>query len=412
MAAVEEKVASVILGAIRSKKTPEVAVPFETAPAYAPARLREAAFDDFQQVMELRRNAGWPVDSMENWNRIWLRNPALEFMLTKPAIGWVLEAEGKVVGYLGNIPILYHYRDRPLVALTGSGLVAQALYRSSTFSLNAAFYGQKIGDFFLTTTAVESVGRIARAFKSVPLPQADYDTVLFWVLDPDIFAASVVKKLGIRTSLSAVSRKLASFALRTDKTLRRRRPHRFVSRFTVKEIGVSEIGQEFDDLWAKKLAERPRLLADRRSSTLRWHFGGCRRDDESTRVLCCYDGDEFVGYAIVRCESITISKELRRSIVADMIAKEDNPEIIRALWGAAYEQAKGAGSHVFEVLGFPPEIRRISESWRPYFRKYPACPFYYKVSNPTLHDILSDANVWYASPFDGDTTLWNFGSAS
>ncbi len=410
MAAVEEKIASVILGAIRSKKTVEVVTPLQKAPAYAPARLREATFGDFQQVMKLRRDAGWPVDSLENWERIWLRNPALELMGTKPAIGWVLEADGNVVGYLGNIPIVYYYGDRTLIALTGSGLVAEPFYRFSTFSLNAAFYGQKIGDFFLTTTAVESVGRIARAFKSLPLPQADYDTVLFWVLDSRAFAESVVKKLGIKASLSAVSRKLASLALGTDKTIRRRRPHGFVSRLAIKEISVSDVGEEFDVLWVKKLAERPRLLADRRSSTLRWHFGGSG-SDESTRVLCCYDGGELVGYSIVRHEPANINRALRRSIIADIVAKQDSPDVLQSLWVSAYEQAKGGGSHVFEVLGFPPGIRHISQRWRPYLRKYPSCPFYYKVSNPALNNILSDANAWYASPFDGDTTLWNFDHA-
>ncbi|MGA9393053.1 MAG: hypothetical protein WBV69_21665, partial [Candidatus Sulfotelmatobacter sp.] len=43
--------------------------------------------------------------------------------------------------------------------------------------------------------------------------------------------------------------------------------------------------------------------------------------------------------------------------------------------------------------------------WNPYVRKYPASPFYYKAADAALHKALSDGNAWYATPFDGDTTL-------
>ena len=78
----------------------------------------------------------------------------------------------------------------------------------------------------------------------------------------------------------------------------------------------------------------------------------------------------------------------------------------------AKQDMKDAGSDVFEFLGFPPNIRQTCSAWHPYVRKYPSCPFYYKAADANLHHSLSDGKVWYASPFDGDTTLWNFGNAS
>ena len=96
---------------------------------------------------------------------------------------------------------------------------------------------------------------------------------------------------------------------------------------------------------------------------------------------------------------------LRRSTIADMLAKEDDPAILRFLWAAAYDHAKYVGSHVLEVLGFPYSIREVCSQWNSYRRKYPACPFYYKAADPTLHKTFSDGRAWYATPFDGDTTL-------
>ncbi len=79
--------------------------------------------------------------------------------------------------------------------------------------------------------------------------------------------------------------------------------------------------------------------------------------------------------------------------------------MLEALFVAAYDQAKQAGSHVFEVVGFPAQLREVLQQWNPYERKFPACPFHFKAAAPELHQALLDQAIWYASPYDGDTTL-------
>src|SRR5262249_44539773 len=146
-------------------------------------------------------------------------------------------------------------------------------------------------------------------------------------------------------------------AVRTDRILRRRWPSSSKT-FAVKDIGVHEIGDEFAALWAEKIKERPRLLADRSPAALRWHFD-VPGDRGSLHVLSCYKQGELVGYAVVRHEPASHASGLRRSIIADMLAKQDDPDVLRSLSVAAYDHAKQAGSYVFEVLGFPPSIRQI-----------------------------------------------------
>jgi hypothetical protein len=408
MISLENRLASTVLGAIRSRRQPlNVATPRVLAAA-CPARLREASFSDFDGVMALRRTVGWSDDTVEEWDRLWRYNPALTRLSTVPPMGWVLEAQGKVVGYLGNIPSCYRYGNRDLTAVTGTGLVVENAYRAAALSLNAAFYAQKGVDLFLSTTAVESVGKIARAFKAVPLPQNDYDTVLFWVLQPKLFAAAVMKKLGIRPSLSRMGGFGASVVVRADRFVRQRRPKLQGSSFSVEEIAVSQIGDEFDALWQMKLKEQPRVLADRSSATLRWHFQ-FPGDKGAVQVFTCRKDRALVGYAIARHEPPN-EMSLRRSVIADTLVKDDNPDVLRALWVAAYGGAERAGSHTFEMLGFPSGMRQVCSSWQPYVRKYPSCPFFYKAASPDLHHTLGNGAEWYASPYDGDTTLWGFGS--
>ena len=97
--------------------------------------------------------------------------------------------------------------------------------------------------------------------------------------------------------------------------------------------------------------------------------------------------------------------ELRTSIVADMLARQDDPAIIRDLWAAAYEHAKRVGSDILEVSGFPHSVREVISQWKPYLIKFSGSPFYYRAADPILHKTLSDGIAWYATPFDGDTTL-------
>jgi hypothetical protein len=407
MGSIEKKITGGILTAIRARRkssaAPEGDLQAQSSAALAPAKIREARFSDFPAVAELKQRGGLNADSFENWERLWRRNPALMHGGFDRPIGWVLEADGAVVGYLGNISLLYRYGDRTLTAVTAHGLVVDPSYRAVSMTLIAAFFRQKSVDLFISTTAIEAVGKIALAFKSSPVPQPDYDTVLFWVLQPHPFARALVQKLKLGPSLSQTSGILAALAVGTDKILRRRWPRVSSTHLTLSEIGIDDIGEDFQSLWIAKQKEGCRLLADRSPAALRWHFK-IPGDRGYARVLCCYKNGELLGYAVVRTDT-NPENGLQTSIIADLVASHDDPEIVRALWAAAYGHAKHAGSHILEVLGFPPGIRQVASAWNPYLRKYPACPFYYKAADPELHKTLSDGPAWYASPFDGDATL-------
>lgn len=411
MSAIEKTIGGAILKRIRARRAAasaqDVDLRARDSAAMAPAKLREARFSDFQAVAQLKQKWGLNEESIENWERLWQRNPALMQSDPERPIGWVLEADGAVVGYLGNISLAYRYGDKTLSAATAHGLVVDPAYRALGLTLVAAYFRQKSVDLFISTSAIENVGKIALAFKSLPVPQRDYDTVLFWVLRPYGFGRALVKKLNFGPVLAQASSALIAFAVAADKIVRRRWPRLSSSpsssSFSVSEICLDEIGADFQTLWVAKQKEGCRLLADRSPAALRWHFE-IPGDRGSSRVLCCYKNSELLGYAIVRSDTKP-ENGLRVSLIADLVAKRDDPEVLRALWAAAYDVARQSGSHVLEVMGFPSGIRQLSAKWNPYRRKYPACPFYFKAADPALHKTLSDEAVWYASPFDGDATL-------
>lgn len=369
----------------------------------APAKLREVRFSDFHAVAELKQRWGMNPDSVENWERLWRWNPALVRDDIERPIGWVLEADRVIVGYLGNISLQCRYGAKTLTAVTAHGFVVDTPYRALALSLAAAFFRQKSIDLYVSTTSIGAVGKMALAFKSAYLPQPDYDSVLFWVLQPYPFAHALMTKLNLGPAAGWIGTALSALVVGTDRMLRRRWPRPASASFTISEISPKDVGADFQALWAEKLNERPRLFADRSPAVLRWHFE-IPGDRGSARILCCYKDKELVGYAVIRTD--TDSQDgLKKSIIADTLVRHDDTEIVKALWAEAYKTARLNGSHVLEVMGFPPSIRQSCSEWKPYLRKYPACPYYYKAADPILQRQLSEGTAWYATPFDGDATL-------
>lgn len=405
MASIEARVTNAILEKIRSRRDSPAENGGDPAgpTSLVPAKIRQAQLSDHQAIIDLKQRWGLLADPLDNWKYLWEKNPALRHMQTARAIGWVVEAEGRIVGYLASISSLYHFQGKMLTAVVGSGFVAEPAYRAHTVRLMAAFYAQKPVDLYISTTAVEATGKIACAFGCVPMPQPDYETVIFWVLKPYPFAQTVMKKLQVKPALSKLVGIAASLGVRADRILRRRYPRGSAKNLSVNEIKTTELGDEFETLWQEKLAEGTRLLADRSLEFLRWHYN-LPNDGAKTSVICCRKDGQLVGYLTVRDEAGN-SSGLRRSWVVDLLATKDDPEIVRALLVAAYKHGQKAGSHVLEVQGFPANIRRLCAEWHPYSRTFPATPFYYKGANPELHKTLSDGALWYGTPFDGDTTL-------
>ena len=407
MPTIVERSVSILLKAIRTRRpSPDADAP---ASAVTPSdgangvRLRELRFNDFDAVARLREllRWRWAPDSVDNWHRLWRNSPAIRSAKSYLPMGWVLEADNKIVGYLGSIPLLYHFGDQPLLAAAASGFVVENAYKTFSKDLVAAFYGQPNIDLFLSTT-LPSLGRFANAFQVETLPQQNYSTVLFWVLDARHFADAVVWHLGVTGRLRTLGGMLGSLALRADTMACRRRPRRASSKFQISEIPVSEIGDDFEALWRKKLAEKPRLLADRNPAILRWHFTlpGSRKD---TNVFRCESQGRLVGYAILRRE--TDPPGLRRCTLGDILVEGDDPEIAASLVARGYQLALDYGCHTFEVLGYPKFVRQVFQQGKPYSRDYPACPYFFKASDRRLHGVLTNGESWYASPLDGDTTL-------
>ena len=76
-------------------------------------------------IRDSKQRWGLAPDSFENWERLWRHNPALTHQNSDRPIGWVLEADSAVVGYMGNISLQYRYGAAALTAVASHGLVVE-----------------------------------------------------------------------------------------------------------------------------------------------------------------------------------------------------------------------------------------------------------------------------------------------
>jgi hypothetical protein len=214
----------------------------------------------------------------------------------------------------------------------------------------------------------------------------------------------VLQKAGINPAWAALGSTAGAIALRGDILMRRRAPKADLGGHSVIEIAWNDLGPEFEDFWLDREKNTSHLFSKRSVEIMRWHFQP--HGSERIAVLFgCYQSRRLIGYVVVRHDSAT-QDGLQRSLIADLMASSESPAVIGSLLSAAYASAEKAGSDVLEMMGFPQSIRKIVGLWKPYSRDYPASPYFFKARDRALQEKLASEAAWYATPFDGDATLW------
>ena len=172
----------------------------------------------------------------------------------------------------------------------------------------------------------------------------------------------------------------------------------------VTEHTVSEIG----DSSSKRLAAATFRCAafagrsQRRKSEVALHDSG-RQERDQGLVLPC--GRRTQGWCHPSNREDRESGITRCSL-ADLLIGEGRSQRRRGVALRRPWLPRDRGVSIFEVLGIPRAIRQILMCWKPYSRRYPACPFFFfKAKQREFHAILAAEDAWYATPLTSDTTL-------
>lgn len=369
--------------------------------------LRAARVDDAPAITDFLARLGLvmpdgPEAVIRHWQGLWVDNPAMEHHAADVSLGSVLEDDGQIKGFFGNIPQVSWLNGGPVRISSARAWAVDPDYRTETPRLCEAFFDQKNIDAVLISSANPPAGKRCLAFGGAKMPQPGYGNILYWVVDASGFLRAAFRKKGKGPFVAAALGLLGSVPLDFTMRLAGRRPYGALDKIT--PVGIGAIDDAFDDLWSRRKGQLDGvMLASRDAATLRWYFSlGAARDD--VRFLRYDDSGTLKGYAVlVREDASAIG--LRRMKIADIFIDDDDPAILKSLLAGAYEYAMARKCHVLEVIGLPEYLRAEVMKTKPMSRPMATFPFFYKALAPSLAARLSDPAGWYVTAYDGDTSL-------
>lgn len=375
---------------------------YDTETRRRPPAIREASFQDWEQISNLQTRNGAPPRSRAEWQALWTENPAYQEWGHRSPIAWVLENEEReIVGSISNIPFTYRFRGRPIRAVAACGWVVDPAYRGYSLLLMERLSRQQDIDLALTTTASPAAATVFdNIFHWSKAPAGTWNRSAFWITDYPGFAAVALKTKSIPFAGAAAYPAAAVLFLRDRYRRLGSRAHVPPCRF---ELSTA-FDSRFDDFWTELAPQREqRLFAVRDRRTLEWHFrhfnGG-----QAGWILTANEGTRMVAYAILdRQDNPNLG--LKRARIIDFQALTGYEGVIRPVLAWVLRKCRTEGTHILENLGCWLQGPGLPPVPAPYYRTLPAWMFYYKANDPHLAEALTDANAWAPSSFDGDVSL-------
>ena len=365
--------------------------------------IREANINDQQSVQKLcRRNGLEGERSSQAWDWIWMKNP---YTPKNWKIGWVLVSGENVVGFIGSVPRSYSFKGRQWLAAVGRAFVVDKLYRSHTLKLISAFFQQKSADLFIFSSANKDSGSIYKLARAIPIPQKDFSKNLFWVVSTRSFLYSSFRKKNFTKLFSTLASWIFTPFFSIEIVIRKRWNFELIDEINIDRVSLFEMGDEFNELWIKLQEKSPdRLFSVRDREAITWQFSNQSANTRCPTLITAKRKGSLIGYMILtRADSLQF--KLTRLMVTDLIVLEDDPETIRALMKEAFLFAKHRKLSMLQLVGFPLAIRKALQPLHPLSHCVQYTPFWYHAVNKDLKDELQLESAWYASSFDGDSSL-------
>ncbi|MCK4782146.1 MAG: hypothetical protein KAV87_00235 [Desulfobacteraceae bacterium] len=363
--------------------------------------LREAKFEDERAVQVLCHRNGLDGEQSEfAWQQLWSDNP---FYRKDWPLGWVLEANKEIVGYIGNVPRSYSYGGKQLIVGAARAFVVDVDFRSNSLQLLATFFSRNPADVFLFSSANELAAPLYRIAGAKMLPQENYNLSLIWVVSGIDFVSSVLRKKGYGENIAKIAGRIMGPSFAIESTVKQR--WKLYSNHNVELLHPSEISSEFVTFWEALVNEKSDcFIARRDGASLKWQFGHPAAAYRQPIILCSTTNGGLRGYAILtRWDSPAFG--LKRIMVTDLIVLDNDEDVIRDLVAAAFRRARDERVHMLQMMGFPPLIRKIIEVFRPIKQRSPSHSFLYFAKDADVAAGLARPEAWYASVMDGDTTI-------
>jgi len=362
-------------------------------------KLREASFKDYDQIARLESRYGLTAaKSHEEWSHLWLGNPLYRELQAGWSIGWVLEDDNnQIVASMGNIPRLYEFDGRRVVATTGRGWVAEPEYRSASLLLLDHVINQRHVDLYVNNTVNPVSTAPVSFFQCSRVPVGLWDESAFWITNYRGFFERFLARKQYPLA------KPLSYPLSAAVFLRDRLTKQAVDSGSVEVETCSAFDDRFDDFWADLRRCSPHLLlAVRTREVLEWHYKYSLLKNRIW-IVTVADGSRIVAYAIF--DKKEYPGGFKQARLVDFQSLDGGTTLLSALLSWALRKCRHEGVHTLVNIGRWLEKGEWLESIAPYRRRLPSWVYFYRANSPALAESLRDRRAWAPSLFDGDANL-------
>ncbi|HTU47732.1 MAG TPA: hypothetical protein VMF91_21925 [Bryobacteraceae bacterium] len=363
-------------------------------------QIRGACFNDYPQIAKLESRYRLETKSREEWEHLWINNPVYTQLAKSWPIGWVLEdSDEKIVGYIGNIPLVYELHGKRLLTATSRAWVVDSAYRSYSLLLLDYFFSQKNVDLYLTTSLNSEAFAGFQSFGPCAVPVGDWDHSRFWITNYAGFVSSWLRTKGVPMA------RLLGFPLSVLPFLRDRIGARGIRTSGKQELQFcASFDERFDTFWESLKKKRSGvLLGTRTREILDWHFRYALMRYEAW-IVCVCEQSKLLAYAIFyRQDNTRIG--LKRVRLADFQTLTDDNSLLLPMLACALDRCRKRGIHMLEIVGLSREKAEVIAEASPYRRNLGSWLSFYKANNSQLAERLADPKCWDLSCFDGDSSV-------
>lgn len=290
----------------------------------------------------------------------------------------------------------YTFQGHDLITSAGAALCVKAPFRRYALQLIDEYFSQPVDLFLSTTIGPAAVSTLSR-FAS-PIPQGRWDVTSYFVTAHGSFARRALQKYHVRPA-GLLAHPVGWMLSIKDALFNAVPPE--PPRDVLIEV-TDNFDSSFDGFWNELVRENPeKLLADRSSRALSWHFEAAIRSNRLWIFTASKSG-RLRGYCVFRQELAAGGPSM---CLIDYQSLDAECDLLPGFLRTALRRCAAEGFHILQNVGVGVPKMRAFDHYAPYRGKLPNSVFFYRAADAALQAKLREPRLWDPSLFDGDAAL-------
>ena len=352
-------------------------------------KIEKILFEDFEKIIDLNHRNNLTTLQRSDWENLWKKNPY--FLLNNDwTIGWKLVDENKIVGTCLNIPFVFEFNNKEILAAVCNNYVIDKKYRSYSLKLRHLFLNQKNIDLFITNSANKEVEKIMEAFKAKKINQFDYQNRLLFIVN----------------KTKVLFNYLIKFVFNKKKFQKDNLPDSLKGNFKKNNL-LFIIKDNFDDDFIKleRQLNKSELRSSKKLEWLKYKYNQYIKNKDLI-IIKIFKNNEFIGYFLI-VKVIEKNYNLKKLTIVEIIVLNDDEQILNETIKFCKDTAKKYNFDLIDVIGYKKIIRLALRKQSFLFKKSKNFNFLVKNLNSDLNkDLFSNEENLNLSLTDGDSIFY------